>query len=112
MQLTIKLLQSNLAHGNTLQISVESFHKISDVKEIISEALDISPASLRLLMIREFAEILLTDDETLETYNIIDGNKLILDVFNDDDTSEIEQRSSVKPRKTSSDQQQPVPPKD
>ena len=112
MQLTIKLLQSGLTEGNTLQVSVEPDYKISDLKDIISEILNLPPSSFRLLMIRDFSEILLTDSESIDSYSLSDDSRLILDIFSEISMQEHDSRERAHTNRNLSEQQQPIPQRD
>lgn len=112
MQLRIKVIQPGIVEGNAFEINAEPEYKVFDIKDIISEVLNLPVSSLRILMIRDFAEILLSDSDTLESYRLGDGSRLILDVFSAISMEEMESRDSARITKEMLEQQQPVPQKD
>lgn len=83
MHLSIKILQTGITERSTVDINVEPSQKIIDIKNFLSQVLRHTTSSMRLVIIKDFAEILLTDDETVDSYSITSDSKLILDVFSD-----------------------------
>lgn len=112
MDLTIKLLQSGIIENNSIQVSISPDSTILALKEQISSILTLSPKDLRLLMLRDFNEILLSDEDLLKTHFITEHSKLILDILNSVCFGESEAFAKVNPKQNLLSQQEPAPQRD
>ena len=112
MKITIKLLQPGIISRNSIEIDVEPQQTIQEIKNTLNSLINCPDSTLRLLMLKDFSEILLTDEQTLESYNILNGSNLILDVFNAISMIESEARNKAKPKLNREDHHQLFPSKD
>lgn len=112
MELTIKVLQNDIVSGNTLKIIIEPSSTVIELKNAISSTTHCEISCMRILMLKDFNEILLTDENFLQSYDISPNSKLMLDIFSIVSLQELEVRERMSLKKESSEQQQPLPHKD
>ncbi|CAG9311781.1 unnamed protein product [Blepharisma stoltei] len=111
MQLTFKVLDLEAAE-NTLQIDCLSEHSVQHVKSILSPMLNQPPNLLRLIQLKEGHEILLSDDNTILSYDINESSRLLVDIIRPEREEELAARERIKNKRGLKDQQEPAPSKD
>jgi len=108
MQLIFKLLDSS--EGTEVKLEAEPTDTIAKIKEQISPQVSQPVEALRILLLREEHEMLLGDDYTLESYGVVEGAFLMLDIHTPERDQEIAMRNRAKSR--FQDQQEVAPGKD
>lgn len=98
MELTVKLLQSGYIDGNSIKISISPDSSILSLKQLLASSLSLQPSDIRILMLKDYNEILLSDEESLSTHGIIESSKLMLDVLNSVSFGESDAFSKLKPK--------------
>lgn len=111
MQLTFKVLDSGSTE-NTLQLDILPSHSVLEIKSIMSSIVGHPPELLRLIQLKEGHEILLSDEQSVESYEINESSRLLIDIIRPEREEELAAREKIKTKRGLKDQQEPAPGKD
>ena len=111
MQLTFKLIDQSSQTGKQ---SVEAAPEmtIEELKNILSGIVSQPANIIRILLIREGNEILLTDENTVDSYGITETSALFLDIVRADLEEETAVRDKLRSKREMKEQKEAAPAKD
>lgn len=111
MLLTFKLIDQTSQTGKQ-SVEVPPTITIGELKNIVSGTISHPANTIRVLLIKEGNEILLTDENTLESYGITESSALFLDIIRADVELETAIRDKLRAKREMKEQKEAAPSKD
>ncbi|OMJ94947.1 hypothetical protein SteCoe_1807 [Stentor coeruleus] len=111
MQLTFKLIDQTSQSGKQI-IDAHSYHTIAELKSIIASAVSQHSNMIRILLIKDGNEILLSEESTLASYEINESSALFLDIIRPEDEAEAAVRDKLRAKREMKEQKEAAPAKD
>ena len=111
MLLTFKLIDQSSQAGKQ-SVEVNPIITIGELKNILSGVVSHPAHVIRILLIKEGNEMLLVDENTLESYGITETSALFLDIIREELEAEAEIREKLRAKREMKEQKEAAPSKD
>ena len=111
MLLTFKLIDQRSQTGEQ-SVEIQNGITIAELKNILSTLVSHPSNTIRILLIREGNEILLTDESTIDSYEISESSALFLDIIRPEQEAEAAIRDQIRAKREMKEQKQAAPAKD
>ena len=111
MLLTFKLIDQSSQAGKQ-SVNVEQNITIGELKNILSGLVSHPANVIRILLIKDGNEILLIDENTLESYGITETSALFLDMIREEVEAETSIREKLRAKREMKEQKEAAPSKD
>jgi serine/threonine protein kinase len=111
MILTFKLIDKS-SHSGKKNVEVDPSISIEQLKTILSDLVSHQTNVIRILLIRDGNEILLSDENTIESYGISESSALFLDIIRPEIEEETAIKEQLKAKREMKEQKEAAPSKD
>lgn len=111
MLLTFKLIDQTSQSGKQAIIA-EPYHTISELKTILASTVSQPANMIRILLIKDGNEILLSEENSLSSYDINEASALFLDIIRPEDEAEAAVRDKLRAKREMIEQKEAAPSKD